>query len=89
MVELLGSLLEGILISLPSKKNRTINKKFKLLRKENWYKKILEKYGALISMNDSVRNFVGQRDIEKILRNMEKTKEFQAELEEVLAKEKL
>lgn len=89
LVELIGSLLEGILQSLPSKKNRTINKKFKLLRKESWYKKILEKHGILIQMNHSVRAFVEQADIEKIVKHIEKTKRFQIELETILIKEKL
>ena len=89
MSELIGNLLEGIFISLPSKKNSTINKKFKLLRQELWYKKMLERYGRLIQMNHSVRDFVKQTDIEKILRDTEKTKNFQSQLETLIIKEKL
>lgn len=89
MVELIGSLFEGILMTLPSKKNRTVNTKFNLLRQEIWYKKILERYGILIQMNHSVRKFVEQTDIEKILKYPENTNRFQIELETVLTKEKL
>ncbi|NMD72247.1 hypothetical protein HHO41_18415 [Bacillus sp. DNRA2] len=86
VAELIGGLLEGILMSFPSKKNRTINNKFRLLRKESWYK---EKYSALIQMNHSVRGFVEQTEIENILKDPEATKKFQIEFEKVLKKEDL
>ncbi|NMD69388.1 hypothetical protein HHO41_03740 [Bacillus sp. DNRA2] len=86
VAELIGGLLEGILMSFPSKKNRAINNKLRMLRKESWYK---EKYSALIQMNHSVRGFVEQTDIENILKDTEDTKKFQNEFEKVLKKEDL
>ncbi len=88
-MEIIVGFIEGVLFSLPSNKNRTINKKFKLLRQERWYKKILEKYGALIQLNHAVRYHVEQTDIDKILKDSEETKRFQIEFEAILAKEKL
>ncbi|MDW0117486.1 hypothetical protein QTL97_11110 [Sporosarcina thermotolerans] len=87
MAELIGSLLEGIVMSIPTKKNRTVIKKFKILRKESWFK---EKYNsALIRLNYSVRNLVEQTDIEKVVNNPEETKKFQIELEKIVKKENL
>ncbi len=40
-------------------------------------------------MNHRVRNFVGQNDIEKVLRNTDKIKKFRIELEAMLIEEKL
>ena len=87
MAELIGSLLEGIVMSIPTKKNRTVNNKFKMLRKESWFK---EKYNrALIRMNHSVRKLVEQTDIEKVVNNPEETKKFQITFEKIVKKENL
>ncbi len=91
MVEIIGGLIEQFLVTIPSKRNRAINKKFRRLRKEIWFKGILERYSALIfiQMNNSVRNFIEQTDIEKILKFPEETKKFQIEFENLLSKENL
>lgn len=61
MVNLIVSLFEGLIISLPSKRNGTINKNFKLLRQEKWFKELLTKYGPFMQLKDSVRNLVEQK----------------------------
>ncbi len=89
MDELILALLEGISMAIPSKRDRTISKKFKMLRKEIWYKKILERYSIFLQMNRTVRNFVEQTDIENILKGPEETKKFQIEFEKILINENL
>lgn len=78
--------MDGIFISFPFKRNRTINKKFKILRKEMWYK---ERYSTVIQLNHSVRNFVEKKDIETLLKNPEENLRLQIEFEKVIMKENL
>lgn len=88
MREIITGLIEQFIFTLPSKRNRDIQKKFRMLRKEIWFKEMLERYGTLIQMNPRVRNFVEQTNIEKILKDSEKTKRFQIEFETLLTNEK-
>ena len=87
MGEIITGLIEQFIFTFPSKRNRTIHKKFRMLRKEIWFRGILGRYGTLIHMNTRVRNFVEQTNIEEILKDSEKTKRFQIEFETVLSKE--
>ncbi|MGG0740783.1 hypothetical protein [Niallia taxi] len=89
MIEMISSLVEGILLAIPSSADKKINKNIKLLRKEVWYRKLLYRHGTLIQMNSSLRNFIGQYDIESILNDSEKLKIFQADLRKDLVEEKL
>lgn len=88
MGEIITGLIEQFLFTFPSKRNREIHKKFRLLRKETWFKELHERYGTLIQMNPTIRKFVEQTNIEKILKDSEKTKRFQIELETLLTNEK-
>lgn len=86
MGELILCLLDGIFISFPSKRNRKINKKFKILRKEMWYK---ERHSTVIQLNHSVRNFVENKDIETLLKDPNGNLRLQIEFEKILMKENL
>lgn len=81
---MISSLVEGILLAIPSSADKKINKNIKLLRKEVWYRKLLYRHGTLIQMNSSLRHF-----IESILNDSEKLKIFQADLRKDLVEEKL
>ncbi|EWH20016.1 hypothetical protein M769_0123465 [Bacillus haynesii] len=54
-------------IAFPFKRNREISKKFKMLDKEGWYQNITCRLGTFIQMNLSVRRFIAQSDVERIL----------------------
>lgn len=89
MIEMISSLFEGILLAIPSSADKKINKNFKLLQKEVWYRKLLYRHGTLIQMNNSLRHFIGQYDIKSILNDSEKLKIFQADLKKILVDEDL
>ena len=89
MIEIIGSLVEGILLSIPSRGNRKIIKRIKLLQKELWYRKLLDRHGTIIHINKSVRHLIGHSDIESIIHDSKKLKIFQEDLKNVLINEKL
>ncbi|MDE5052849.1 hypothetical protein NDK25_11435 [Niallia taxi] len=89
MIEMISSLFEGILLAIPSSADKKINKNFKLLQKEVWYRKLLYRHGTLIQMNNSLRHFICQYDIKSILNDSEKLKIFQADFKKILVDENL
>lgn len=89
MLEMIGGLFEGVILAVPSVDNKKINTKFKLLRKEEWYSNLLFRYGTLIQMNNSLRHFIGENDIESIINDSGKLKKFQADLVKIIVDEKL
>lgn len=89
MSELISDVLVGIVISIPSKKEKMIRKNFKLLKKETWFKEIEQRYGRLMVFNYSIRELVKKEDLEAILKDVKKTNEFRYELEEILKQEKI
>ncbi|WP_306702826.1 hypothetical protein [Bacillus cereus] len=89
MGDLIGDIFGGILMSIPSKKEKMIRKNFKLLKNETWFKEIEQRYGRLMLFNHSIREFVKKEDLEAILKDVKKTKEFRYELEGILKQEKI
>lgn len=89
MGDLISDVLGGLIMSIPSKKEKMIRKNFKLLKKETWFKEIEQRYGRLMVFNHSIREFVKKEDLEAILKDVEKTNEFRYELEEILKQEKI
>ncbi|MEB9684577.1 hypothetical protein BK742_23605 [Bacillus thuringiensis serovar pingluonsis] len=89
MGDLIGDILGGLLMSIPSKKEKLTHKNFKLLEKEAWFKEIEQRYGRLMVFNHSIREFVEKEDLEAILKDVEKTNEFRYELEGILKQEKI
>ncbi len=89
MSELISDVLVGIVMSIPSKKEKMIRKNFKLLKKETWFKEIEQRYGRLMVFNYSIRELVKKEDLEAILKDVKKTNEFRYELEEILKQEKI
>ncbi|MCU5026127.1 hypothetical protein OB988_27245 [Bacillus cereus] len=89
MSELISDVLGGIVMSIPSKKEKMIRKNFKLLKKETWFKEIEQRYGRLMVFNHSIRELVKKEELEAILKDVKKTNEFRYELEEILKQEKI
>ncbi|WP_088363177.1 hypothetical protein [Bacillus cereus] len=89
MGDLIGDILAGLLMSIPSKKEKLTHKNFKLLEKEAWFKEIKQRYGRLMVFNHSIREFIEKENLETILKNVEKTNKFLYELEEILKQEKI
>ncbi len=89
MGDLIGDIFWGILMSIPSKKEKMIRKNFKLLKNETWFKEIEQRYGRLMIFNHSIRKFVGKENLEVILKDVKKTNKFRYELEELLKQEKI
>ncbi|MGN7895227.1 hypothetical protein ACTJJY_24560 [Bacillus sp. 22475] len=89
MGDLIGDILAGLLMSIPSKKEKLTHKNFKLLEKEAWFKEIEQRYGRLMVFNHSIREFIEKENLETILKDVEKTNKFRYELEEILKQEKI
>ncbi|MEC3268561.1 hypothetical protein P9133_29760 [Bacillus thuringiensis] len=89
MGDLIGDVLGGLLMSIPSKKEKMTSKNFKLLGKEVWFKEIEQRYGRLMLFNYSIREFVAKENLEVILKDIEETNKFRYELEELLKQEKI
>ncbi|MGA5695688.1 hypothetical protein [Bacillus cereus] len=89
MGDLISDVLGGLIMSIPSKKEKMIRKNFKLLKKETWFKEIEQRYGRLMIFNHSIREFVKKEDLEAILKDVKKTNEFRYELEGILKQEKI
>ena len=87
--DLISSTLQAIIFGFPSKKNRVINKKIKLLNQIPWYIEVVDRYGNLIIYNQTFRNFLYQKDIECILKDENENQAFQEELQQLLIKEKI
>jgi hypothetical protein len=62
VIDIIGDLLAGIIMSIPSKKQRAINKKFKVLKQQKWFK---EK----IWFNHKFRHFIENYDVNQVLEN--------------------
>ncbi|EEL61256.1 hypothetical protein ACSYR0_00085 (plasmid) [Bacillus cereus] len=89
MGDLISDVFGGLIMSIPSKKEKMIRKNFKLLKKETWFKEIEQRYGRLMVFNHSIREFVKKEDLEAILKDVKKTNEFRYELEGILKQEKI
>ncbi|AZJ24632.1 hypothetical protein [Bacillus mycoides] len=89
MSDLIGNVLGGLIMSIPSKKEKVIRKNFKLLGKEAWFKEIEQRYGRLMLFNHSIREFVEKENLETILKDVEEANKFRYELEELLKQEKI
>ncbi|MBJ8204872.1 hypothetical protein CN995_18020 [Bacillus cereus] len=89
MGDLISDVFGGLIMSIPSNKEKMIRKNFKLLKKETWFKEIEQRYGRLMVFNHSIREFVKKEDLEAILKDVKKTNEFRYELEGILKQEKI
>ncbi|HDV8368248.1 hypothetical protein [Bacillus cereus] len=89
MGDVIGDVLGGLFMFIPSKREKVIRKNFKLLEKEVWFKEIEHRYGRLMVFNHSIRDFVANENLEDILKDVEKTHTFLHELEKLLQQEKI
>ncbi|EEM17824.1 MULTISPECIES: hypothetical protein [Bacillus] len=83
MSELIEKVALQLILSVPSKKQRIVNKKFKLLRKQKWFQ---DKYDTTVMFQPEVREFIMKYDIEKMLKSDLEIMIFQKELNGILIK---
>ncbi|PFK47356.1 hypothetical protein COI93_01600 [Bacillus cereus] len=83
MSELIEKMALQLILSIPSKKQRIVNKKFKLLRQQKWFQ---DKYGAIVMFQPEVRECIRNHDIEKMLKSDLEIMIFQKELNGILIK---
>ncbi|WP_020062598.1 hypothetical protein [Bacillus sp. 123MFChir2] len=89
MSDVIGDVMGGLIMSIPSKKEKIVRQNLKLLRKEAWFKEIEQRYGRLMVFNHSIREFVGKENLEIILKDVEEANKFQNKLEALLNQEKI
>ncbi|EEM07829.1 hypothetical protein [Bacillus pseudomycoides] len=90
MSDIIGDVMGGLIMSIPSKKEKIVRQNFKLLREEEaWFKEIEQRYGRLMIFNHSIREFIGKENLEIILKDVEEANKFRNELEALLKKEKI
>ncbi|PEJ39097.1 hypothetical protein [Bacillus pseudomycoides] len=83
MSELIEKVALQLILSVPSKKQRIVNKKFKLLRKQKWFQ---DKYDTTVMFQAEVRECIMKYDIEKMLKSDLEIMIFQKELNGILIK---
>ncbi|CAI8702618.1 hypothetical protein [Bacillus pseudomycoides] len=83
MSELIEKVALQLILSVPSKKQRIVNKKFKLLRKQKWFQ---DKYDTIVMFQPEVRECIMKYDIEKMLKSDLEIMIFQKELNGILIK---
>ena len=89
MSDVIGDVLGGLIMSIPSKKEKIIRQNFKLLREETWFQELEQRYGRLMVFNHSIRRFVGKENLETILKDVGEANQFRNELEVILKQEKI
>lgn len=83
----LWQLIHGI----PTKKGHQVNKKLKILSREEWHQQFLTKNGVeLFSLrfNKQFMDFIYNTDIEMVLKDKEKRHEFQEYLKPLIKDQK-
>ncbi|MBZ4223889.1 hypothetical protein LAE98_17825 [Bacillus wiedmannii] len=89
MSDVIGDVLVGLIMSIPSKKEKIIRQNFKLLREETWFQELEQRYGRLMVFNHSIRGFVGKENLETVLKDVGEANQFRNELEVILKQEKI
>ncbi|MEH7460352.1 hypothetical protein V7183_25075 [Bacillus sp. JJ1127] len=83
MGEFIGEMAAQFVLCIPTKKQRIVNKKFKLLRQQKWFQ---DKYGSIVFFNSNVKDFIMGYDIDKMLKDDSEIMIFQKELNRILKK---
>ena len=65
-MELILSLLEGIFMAFPSKRQRRFKQKYKQLKRQDWFEKYISRYGITLQCNDQIKDFIMKQDIEQV-----------------------
>lgn len=87
MYEFIALLIEVAVYAWPTKKNRALWRKFRLLRKEDWYRKLQNQHLKGFHLNDSARKYIEQWDIEEMVHNPEMVETFRIGLRDILKRE--
>lgn len=65
----------------PTKKNRLINQRLKLLKKSGILDSLNVRYGPVVLHSTEFREFIRERELERILQNPRRTDEWMRELD--------
>lgn len=87
MYETISLLIEIALYTWPSKRNRALWRKFKLLKKQDWYRKLQDQHLKGFHLNDAVREYIERWDVEKMVLEPEQIETFTIGLQDILRKE--
>jgi len=87
MYETIALIGEILLYSWPTKSNRALWKKFKLLKKQTWYRKLQNQHLNGFHLNDAVRAYVEQGDVEQLVQHPEMIETFTIGLKDILKRE--
>lgn len=85
-VYILVDAIWALVMTIPTKKNKEINNKFRKLRKHQWFE---QKYGSLLTLNSTIRDFIYNYDINGMLQDEKKITKFKDELDALMKKERL
>ncbi|MBS2967777.1 hypothetical protein J9317_03180 [Metabacillus sp. KIGAM252] len=87
LFDLAAEFLELLIDFFPTKKNREFKRKFKELKKMNWFK---HKYGSgFITLNDSFRDYILTLDMKLIHVDDDYIIKTKTELDQLLKRERL
>ncbi|MET3574245.1 hypothetical protein ACFFIY_12240 [Bhargavaea ullalensis] len=89
MLELLISLAEAVLDLWPSDRNRTINRRVRLLKECGVYEGLKERYGPVVLMNREFREFIYSEKVEDFADDWEKMEGFLHRLDGFVKREGL
>jgi hypothetical protein len=70
----------------PTKKNRLINRRLRLLKKNGIYNDLNVRYGPVVLHSTEFREFIRDQEVEAILRDTGRTEAFLQELERYIKK---
>ncbi len=88
MIDFIGVIIQGF-FDLMNKENRIIRKNRKLLLKEKWFNNLFNKYGFKLYRNPVIKQQLSQKNIEVILKDIDKTRDFRLQIEQLITKENL
>lgn len=86
IVEIIGSIIEVIIITLPTKKKKRIRKNISLLKEEPWFSELITNYSLEYRYKSSVRKILEKVDYEEIANDAQQVKKFKEALEQALKK---
>jgi len=87
MYESITILLELMYYTWPTKRNRSLWRKFKLLKKQDWYRKLQDQHLKGFHLNEAVREYIEQWDVPNMVKEPAQAETFTIGLKEILKRE--
>jgi hypothetical protein len=73
-----------VITSIPSKKQRRINKNIKILKQQLWFSSLIEKSGPFLLFNPDIRNIINKYNLQDETHKKENMSNLKHELEEFI-----